>query len=76
MSHEVARHVQRNAKLKALQRTPHHLIIARIKELLAHLHQRAPMEIKAADDQVCCTSSANLGSSLLAASDGLACRIS
>lgn len=54
MSHEVARHVQHSAKLKALQRTPHHLIIARIKELLCHLRPRPAADAKAAEDQVSC----------------------
>ena len=56
MSHEVARHVRYNSKLKALQRTPHHMIISRVRSLLDQLHGEAPQQpdgtSKPADDQV------------------------
>lgn len=54
MSHEVARHVRYNTKLKALQRTPHHMIISRVRTLLERLNEApsAPGPGKAADDQV------------------------
>lgn len=57
MSHEVARHVRYNSKLKALQRTPHHMIINRVRTLLERLHSDGPeaagISAKPADDQVC-----------------------
>ena len=55
MAHEVARHVRYNTKLKALQRTPHHLIISRVRLLLQRLHNEAPTApgaLKPSDDQV------------------------
>ena len=55
MSHEVARHVRYNSKLKALQRTPHHMIINRVRTLLDRLHNDAIEAAgvpKPADDQV------------------------
>ena len=55
MAHEVARHVRYNTRLKALQRTPHHLIISRVRLLLQRLHSdapTAPAPAKPADDQV------------------------
>ena len=51
MSHEVARHVHYNTKLKALQRTPHHMIISRVRILLERLRDTpaaAPGSSKAA----------------------------
>ena len=60
MSHEVARHVRHSAKLKALQRTPHHMVISRIRELLRHLQQDTSPEAKAVDDQVCCSAGSDL----------------
>lgn len=56
MSHEVARHVRYNTKLKALQRTPHHMIISRVRSLLDRLRTDAPAAsgmAKPVDDQVC-----------------------
>lgn len=56
MSHEVARHVRYNTKLKALQRTPHHMIISRVRSLLDRLRTDAPVAsgmAKPVDDQVC-----------------------
>jgi len=55
MSHEVARHVRYNTKLKALQRTPHHMIISRVRILLERLRDTpaaAPGSGKAVDEQV------------------------
>ena len=55
MSHEVAKHVRYNSKLKALQRTPHHMIISRVRTLLERLHDAVPeagSALKHADDQV------------------------
>ena len=56
MSHEVARHVRYNSKLKALQRTPHHMIISRVRTLLHQLHNEPPLPdggaSRPADDQV------------------------
>ena len=55
MSHEVARHVHYNTKLKALQRTPHHFIISRVRALLERIRgdtPAAPGIGKTVDDQV------------------------
>ena len=56
MAHEVARHVRYNSKLKALHRTPHHMIINRVRTLLDELHGQSPQQpdgtSKPADDQV------------------------
>lgn len=55
MSHEVAKHVRYNSKLKALQRTPHQMIVNRLRNLLDRLHSEvaeAPGLPKPADDQV------------------------
>ena len=41
MAREAAKQVRTSAKLKALQRTPHHTIIHRIKLLLDRLPSRA-----------------------------------
>ena len=41
MAREAAKQVRTSAKLKALQRTPHHTIIHRIKLLLDRLPARA-----------------------------------
>ncbi|KAL0038215.1 hypothetical protein WJX79_008569 [Trebouxia sp. C0005] len=54
MSHEVARHVRYNVKLKALQHTPHHMIISRVRILLERLRDApaaAPGSSKAVDEQ-------------------------
>lgn len=58
MSHEVARHVRYNVKLKALQHTPHHMIISRVRILLERLRDApaaAPGSSKAVDEQVACS---------------------
>lgn len=55
MSHEIARHVRYNTKLKALQRMPHHMIISRVRTLLERLRDTpaaAPGSGKAVDEQV------------------------
>ncbi len=55
MSHEVARHVRYITKLKALQRTPHHMIISRVRILLERLRDTpaaASGSGKAVDEQV------------------------
>ncbi len=55
MSYEIARHVHYNTKLKVLQRTPHHMIISRVRILLERLRDApaaAPGSGKAVDEQV------------------------
>lgn len=74
MSHEVARHVRYNSKLKALQRTPHHMIIGRVRTLLHQLHsepQPPDGNSRPADDQVGpCPEKLTLFGLLLALSGG------